>query len=80
LALAKPVGVSIKFCLLDVAAPSHRPPTGGAAMTHVERPARVPAFENLGDESSPDVHKPSLPKRITERLSSPPPSMSDEFF
>jgi hypothetical protein len=79
-ALVKLVGVSKKFCLLDVAAPSRRPLTGGATMTRIERAARVPAFENLGDDSSPNVCKTPSPKRIAERRASPLPSMSDEFF
>jgi hypothetical protein len=79
-ALVKSVGVSKKFCLLDVAAPSRRPLTGGATVTRIERAARVPAFENLGDDSSPNVRKTPSPKRIAERRASPLPSMSDEFF
>jgi hypothetical protein len=35
LALAKPVGVSRKFCLLDVAVLSPRLPTENVATTHV---------------------------------------------
>jgi hypothetical protein len=46
LALAKPIGVSKKFCLLDVAASSHAR-AAGATMTHT---SRVPAFDNLGND------------------------------
>jgi hypothetical protein len=80
LALVKLVGVSKKFCLLDVAAPSCMSPHRGVAVTHIERAARVPALDNLGDDSWPDVCKAPSPKRITERCASPPPSMSGELF
>jgi hypothetical protein len=79
-ALVKLVGVSKKFCLLDVAAPSRRPLTGGATVTRIERAARVVAFKNFGDDSSPNVRKTPSPKRIAKRHASPLPSMSDEFF
>jgi hypothetical protein len=52
LALAKPAGISKKFCLLDAVGSSHRPPTPGITTTHA---ARVPAFDNLGIDSSLDV-------------------------
>jgi hypothetical protein len=47
LALAKPVGISKKFCLLDVEASSHGLCNTGATMTHT---ACVPAFDNLDDD------------------------------
>jgi hypothetical protein len=53
LALAKPIGVSKKFCLLDVAASSHARAVSATA-TNI---ARVPAFDNLGNDSLPDVRK-----------------------
>jgi hypothetical protein len=77
LALAKPVGVSKKFCLLDVAAPSHG--LRGASLTTTrsgECAARVAAFDNLGDDSSPDVRKTPSPKRAEEKHAAPPPSIS----
>jgi hypothetical protein len=52
LALVKPVGASEKFCLLDAAALSHRLHIMGIATTRV---ARVLTFNNLSDDSSPDV-------------------------
>jgi hypothetical protein len=75
-ALVKPVGVSKKFHLLDVAASFHAHVTG-AAMTCA---AQVPAFNNLGDDSSPDVHEaPSLGNTM-EKPVSPPPLVSGEFL
>jgi hypothetical protein len=44
LAPAKPVGVSKKFCLLDVTAQSHSPPAEAAVMTRVENTPHVPAL------------------------------------
>jgi hypothetical protein len=52
LALAKPVGVSKKFHLLDAVGSSHGPHAMGVATTHA---ARVVAFNNLSDDSSLDV-------------------------
>jgi hypothetical protein len=54
LALAKPVGVTKKFRLLDAADSSHAPtpPATGATTTHA---AQVPTLDNLSDDSSPDV-------------------------
>jgi hypothetical protein len=72
----KPLGVSKKFCLLDVAA-SSQCCAGGIAMTHI---ARVPAFDNLGNDLSPDVRgAPSLGE-TTEKPASLPPSASGEFL
>jgi hypothetical protein len=47
LALTKHVGVSKKFCLLDVAASSHEPHAVSASVTHT---AQVLAFDNLSDD------------------------------
>jgi hypothetical protein len=80
LALAKPVGVSKTICLLDAVVPSLKLPTRNIAMTHVGRVARVPAFDNLGDDSSPDVHKTPSPKRNMEKRMCPLPSTSGEFL
>jgi hypothetical protein len=64
LTLAKPVGVSKFFCLLDAPSSSHGHRGGGAAIAKVsERAARVVAFDNLGDDSSPDVREAPLPPR-----------------
>jgi hypothetical protein len=77
LALAKLVGVSKIFCLLDVAAPS--PGLRGAGLTTSrggECAARVAPFDNLGDHSSPDVCKTLLPIRGGEKRATPLPSIS----
>jgi hypothetical protein len=77
LALEKLVGVSKKFRLLDATGLSHRPHAMGVTTTHA---ARVPAFDNLGDDSSPDVRQTHSPIWTIERCASPPPSMSGEFL
>jgi hypothetical protein len=76
LALAKPIGLSKKFLLLDIAASSHAH-TAVAAMTHI---ARSPAFDNLGDDSSSDVREAPSLERAMEKPISPPPSMSGELL
>jgi hypothetical protein len=76
LALVKPVGVSRKFLLLDVATSSHTH-TARAAITHT---AQVPAFDNLGDDSSPDVRDAPSPGKTMEKPASPLPSVSSEFL
>jgi hypothetical protein len=76
LALAKPVGVSKKFYLLNVAASSHAHDVG-AIETYT---ARVLTFNNLSDDSSPDVCKTPSPKRMIEKHVSPLPSVSGEFL
>jgi hypothetical protein len=76
LALAKPLGVSKFFCLLDVAF-SSQAHAASAAMT---RAARVPAFNNLSDDSSPDVCEAPSPGMTMEKPASPPPSASGEFL
>jgi hypothetical protein len=80
LALAKPNGVSKKFRLLDVTAPSCGLDTRGLAMTHVERTARMPTFNNLDDDLSPDVHETPSPKKIGETRAFPPPLVSGDFL
>jgi hypothetical protein len=77
LALAKPVGVSKKFHLLDAAGSSQGPHTMGVAVTRV---ARVSAFDNLGDDSSPHVCKTPSRVRMIERHASLPPLVSGEFL
>jgi hypothetical protein len=77
LALVKSVGVSKKFHLLDVAVSSHGPHIAGTTATHT---ARVLAFHNLGDDSSPDVRKTPSPKNTVEKHASPLPLVSGEFL
>jgi hypothetical protein len=58
LALAKPDGILKQFCLLDAPSSSHSPRNGGRTVTKVsEHTAHMVAFDNLGDDSSPDVHE-----------------------
>jgi hypothetical protein len=62
LALAKPVRVSKFFCLLDVPSSSHGRNSGGATAAKAsERATHLAAFDNLGDDSSLDVHEAALP-------------------
>jgi hypothetical protein len=77
LALAKPIGVFKKFRLLDVAASSHRPRTMGVATS---RAARVPTFDNLDDDSSPEVCKTPSPKQTIQEHTSLPPLVSSKFL
>jgi hypothetical protein len=77
LALAKPVGVSKKFCLLDIAGSSHGPHTTDITTTHA---AQVPTFDNLSNDSSLDVHRTPSHVWMIERHASPPPSVSGEFL
>jgi hypothetical protein len=53
---------------------------GGLAVTHIERTARVPAFHNLSNDSSPDVRKTPLPKKTEKKCASLPPLVSGEFL
>jgi hypothetical protein len=76
LALANPIGVSKKFCLLDIAALSHAHVVGATAT----RTTRVPALDNLSDDSSLDVHEAPSPGRMMEKPVSPPPLMIREFL
>jgi hypothetical protein len=77
LALVRHVGISKKFCLLDVAASSQGLHAEGITITYA---ARVPAFNNLGDDSTRDVRKTPSPVRTVERHASPPPSVSGKFL
>jgi hypothetical protein len=77
LALAKPVGVSKTFHLLDVVASSHRLHTMGTTVTSA---TRVPAFDNLSDDSLPYLHKTPSLKKMVEKHASLPPSVSSEFL
>jgi hypothetical protein len=70
------IGLSKMFHLLDVAASSHTHAMGAAAT----RTTRVLAFDNLGDDSPPDVHKTPSPERLLEKCVSPPPSVPGEFL
>jgi hypothetical protein len=77
LALAKLVGMSKKFCLLDVVAPSHGVHSAGLTVARAgESAARVAAFDNLGNDSSPDAHRSPSLKRVVEKCAAPLPSMS----
>jgi hypothetical protein len=76
LALMKPLGVFKKFHLLDVA-DSSQACTTGITMTHT---TRVSAFDNLSDDSSPDVCEAPSPGATMEKLASPPPLASGEFL
>jgi hypothetical protein len=68
--------VSKKFRMLDVVT-SSQARVAGIVTTHT---ARVPAFNNLGDESSSDVHEAPSPGATMEKPASPPPSASGEFL
>jgi hypothetical protein len=72
LALAKPIGVSKKFCFSDMLrfSQSRRDEGGPVVQATSERASRVLSFANLGD-SSPDTHKAS-PSEKTVDVPSPP--------
>jgi hypothetical protein len=76
LALEKPLGVSKKFHLLDVAALSQAC-AASVTMTHT---AQVPTFDNLNDDSSLDVREAPSLGATTEKATSQPPSASGEFL
>jgi hypothetical protein len=48
----------------------------GLTMTHVEFTAQVLSFDNLSDDSSPNVRKIPSSKIVGEKRASPPPSVS----
>jgi hypothetical protein len=75
-----PIGVSENFCFLDLLGSSHGPRDEDRIVTKVdERGAHVMAFNNLGDDSSSDIHEAPLP-RVTEEVPPPsPPFMPSEF-
>jgi hypothetical protein len=88
LALAKPIGVSKKIHLLDVAVLPDAPRASGVTMVHA---ARVATFDNLGRDLSPDTHAAPSPKgriekrasslkRMTEKCTFLSPSVSVEFL
>jgi hypothetical protein len=64
--LAKPIGVSKKFCLSDVLGSSwSRRDEGHRAIEIVaNRAPCVISFDNVGDDSSPDFCEASPPKRV----------------
>jgi hypothetical protein len=68
--------VSKKFHLLDVVDLSQAC-AAGIVMTHT---ARVPAFDNLDDDSLPDVREAPSPGATMGKPASPPPSASSEFL
>jgi hypothetical protein len=66
----------IGSCLLDASSSSHGPCSGCPTATKAsEHTARVLAFNNLGDDSSPDVHETPLPQESKEERLPPPPLM-----
>jgi hypothetical protein len=69
--------MSKKILLLDVAASSHGLRAVGVSASHA---ARVPHFDNLGDDLSPDVQKTPSPTKTVEKRASPPPSVSGDFL
>jgi hypothetical protein len=77
LAVAKPIEVSKKFHLLDVADSSHGLHAAGIAATHA---AQVLAFDNLDDDSLPDVRKTPSPAKMVEKRVSLPPSVYDNYL
>jgi hypothetical protein len=52
----------------------------GLTMTRVECASRVSAFDNLCNDSSPDIRETPLPKRVGAKRAYPPPSVSSEFL
>jgi hypothetical protein len=73
-------GVSKKFCLLDLPAPSHGHHNEGRSMTHMSKcSTRVVAFNNLGEDLSLEVRKTSSPTRARGKRPVPP-STSGQFF
>jgi hypothetical protein len=77
LTVAKLVGMSKKICLLDVMASSHGVCCAGLTAARAgERAARVVAFDNLGNESSPNAHQTPSLKRAAEKCAAPLSSMS----
>jgi hypothetical protein len=75
-ALAKPLEVFKKFRLLDVVASSQARATG-ISTTHT---TQVLAFNNLDDDSSPNVLEAPSPRAAMEKHASPPPSAFGEFL
>jgi hypothetical protein len=73
LILAKLIRVSKIFCFSDVLGSSQSQCDEGQCKieTIVERSPRVITFDNLGDDSSPDIHEASPPKRIANVPQSP---------
>jgi hypothetical protein len=76
LALAKPLMVSKKFHLLDVATLSQ----GHAEGVTMTRTAQLPAFDNLDDDSSPDVLEAPSPGATMEKAASSLPLAPGEFL
>jgi hypothetical protein len=76
LALVKPIGVSKKFHLLDVATLSH----GLHTACHRDSRCLSAAFDNLDDDSLSDVHKTPLPTKTIEKHPCPPPLVFGQFM
>jgi hypothetical protein len=63
----KPIGVPKKFCMLDWTGSSHGPRDEDCVITAVDECAtHGMAFDNLGDESSPDIRG-ALSPRVTRK-------------
>jgi hypothetical protein len=88
LTLVKPIVVFKFFCLLVVAALPHAPLASSTTVVHA---GRVPTFDNLGGDSSPDTRATPSPegriekcassrKRMTKEHVFMPPSISYEFL
>jgi hypothetical protein len=73
--------VSKKFCLSDVLGSSQSRHDEGhhAVETVAERPPRIISFDNLGEDSTPDIREASLPKRIADVPAPPPPLSHSEL-
>jgi hypothetical protein len=63
--------------MLDVMPSLHGFHTMDITATHI---APMPAFDNLGGDSSPDVHGNPSPKRTGEKRVFSPPLASSEFL
>jgi hypothetical protein len=81
LIVAKPIGVSKKFCLSDVpgSSPSRCDESHRAVQTVAEQAPRIIYFDNLGDDSSPDLCEALPSKRVADVPLPPPPSMHGEL-
>jgi hypothetical protein len=81
LILATPIEVSKKFCLSDLPASSQirRDKGHHAVQTIGEQAPCMITFNNLGDDSSSDVHEASPPLKVADALPPPPPFMPGEL-
>jgi hypothetical protein len=66
--------VSKNFCLSNALGTSQVPHDEGRMVTNVAKhAAHVVAFDNLGYDSSPDIHGVPSPREIEEMPPPPPP-------